>query len=128
MIYIFSSKWIDLLKYESITDKFYENLQKGGCTPIKFFVEENFDNWHPKTHGPHNYLQSFIWLISFKNAGEKSVIHLQSFKMLVQEKGKYHLIKKGITMEPIRHLLIMKRDPNLGKVLEEITMHNKTYV
>ena len=58
-LYILPLKWIDLLKYESISDEIYENLQNASCTPIKFFVEENFDSWHPKTHGPRNYLQSF---------------------------------------------------------------------
>ena len=57
-LYILPSKWIDLLKYESISDEIYENFQKISCTPIKFFVEENFDSWHPKNHIPRNYLQS----------------------------------------------------------------------
>ena len=56
---ILPSKWIYLLKYESISDEIYENLQNASCTPIKFFVEEHFDSWHPKTHGPRNYLHSF---------------------------------------------------------------------
>ena len=25
----------------------------------RFFVEENVRNWHPRTHGSRNYLQSF---------------------------------------------------------------------
>ena len=25
----------------------------------KVYVEENVGNWHPRTHGPRNYLQSF---------------------------------------------------------------------
>ena len=43
-LYIFPSKWIDLLKYENIGDGIYENLQNACCTPLEFFVEENFDN------------------------------------------------------------------------------------
>ena len=58
-LYILPSKWIDLLKYENIGDEIYENLQNTCCTPLEFFVEENFDNWHSKIHGPRNYLQSF---------------------------------------------------------------------
>ena len=26
---------------------------------MQFFAEENLGSWHPKTHGPRNYLQSF---------------------------------------------------------------------
>ena len=26
---------------------------------MQFFVEDNLVSWHPKTHGPRNYLQSF---------------------------------------------------------------------
>ena len=53
------SQWIDLLKYEFIGDKIYENLQNAYCTPLECFVEENFDIWHSKIHGPFHYLQSF---------------------------------------------------------------------
>ena len=70
-LYSLPSQWINLLKYESISDKIYENLKNASCTPIKFFAEENLDSWHPRTHGPCNYLQIFIWMISFKNAGKK---------------------------------------------------------
>ena len=68
-LYIFPSKWIDLLKYESISDKTYENLQNASCTPIKFFVEENFDNWHPKTHSTRNFLWSFYLAALIKKCG-----------------------------------------------------------
>ena len=40
-------------------DAIHENFQNARCTPIKCFVEENLDSWHPKTHGPRNFLQSF---------------------------------------------------------------------
>ena len=89
------SKWIDLLKYENIGDEIYENLQKACCTSIEFFGEEKFDNWHPKTHGPCNYLQSFYLAALIQKCGGESIIHLQSFKILFQEKGQYHLIMKG---------------------------------
>ena len=36
-LYIFPSQWIDLLKYESISDKIYENLQNASCTQINIF-------------------------------------------------------------------------------------------
>ena len=48
-----------LLQFEEFSDAIFENFQNSSCTPIKFFVEENLDSWHPKTHSPHNYLQSF---------------------------------------------------------------------
>ena len=49
-LYILPSQWIALLKYEYFSDAIYENFQNASCTPIKFFVEEKFDSWHPKTH------------------------------------------------------------------------------
>ena len=58
-LYILPSRWISLLKYDIIGDAIHENFQNASCTPIKFFVEENLGSWHPKTHGPCNYLQSF---------------------------------------------------------------------
>ena len=59
---------------------------------------------------------------------EKNNINLQSFEMLVQEKGQDHLMKKVITMELLRRLLIMKRHPNLRKVLRKISMPNSTHI
>ena len=50
-LYILPSQWIALLKYEDFSDGIYDNFQNASCTPIKFFVEENFDSWH--------HLQSF---------------------------------------------------------------------
>ena len=58
-LYILPSRWISLLKYEIIGDTIQEKFQNAIGTPIKFFVEENLVSWHPKTHGPRNYLQSF---------------------------------------------------------------------
>ena len=90
-----TSKWIDLLKYEIIGDKIYENLQNAYCTPLEFFVEENFDTWDPKIHGPRNYLQSFYLAELIQKCGEKLIIHMQRFEMAVQEKGQDHLIMQG---------------------------------
>ena len=117
---------MNLLKYESISDEIYENLLNAICTPLKFFVEENFDSWHPKTHGSRNYFQSFYLAALIQKCGEKN--HLQSFEILVQEKGQDHLIKKVITMEPLRCLLIMKLHLNLRKVSKKISMPNLTHV
>ena len=50
---------MSLLEYDIIGDAIREKFQNARCTPIEFFVEENLGNWHPKTHGPRNYLQSF---------------------------------------------------------------------
>ena len=57
--YMLPSRWMDPLEYDIIGDAIREKFQNASCTPINFFVEENLDNWHPKTHGPRNYLQSF---------------------------------------------------------------------
>ena len=66
------SKWIYLLKFEKIGDKIHENLQNAYCTPLEFFVEENFENWHPKIHGPCNYLQSFYLDALIQKCREKT--------------------------------------------------------
>ena len=81
-LYLLPSQWIDLLKYEFIGDEFYENLQNAYCTSLKFFIEENFDIWHPKIHGPRNYIQSFYLAALIQKCREKIIIHLQIFKMV----------------------------------------------
>ena len=53
------TRWLFLIKFDKIGDAIHEKFQNASCTPIQFFVKENLDSWHPKTHGPHNYLQSF---------------------------------------------------------------------
>ena len=58
-LYILPSRWLPLLKFDKIGDAMHENVQNASCKPIQFFVEKNLDSWHPKTHGPRNYLQSF---------------------------------------------------------------------
>ena len=60
--------------------------------------------------------------------GKTNNIHMQTFEMLAQEKGQDHLIKKVITVEILRRLLIMKRHPNLRKVLRKISMPNSTHI
>ena len=57
--YMLPSIWMSLLEYGIIGDAIREKFQNTCCTPIDFFVEENLVHWHPKTHGPRNYLQSF---------------------------------------------------------------------
>ena len=53
------SRWLYLPKFDNFCDAINEIFQNASCTPIQFFVEENLVSWHPKTHGPRNYLQSF---------------------------------------------------------------------
>ena len=64
------SRWMDLLEYDIIGDKIREMFQNACCTPIEFFVEENLGNWHPRTHGLRNYLQSF-YLAALIRKGRK---------------------------------------------------------
>ena len=71
-LYIFTSRWISLLKYDIIGDAICENFQNASCTPIESFVEENLGNWHPKTHGPRNYLQSFYLAALINKCREKN--------------------------------------------------------
>ena len=53
-LYILPSRWLFLLKFDKIGDAIHELFQNASCTPMQFFVEENLDSWHPKTHGPRN--------------------------------------------------------------------------
>ena len=73
-LYILPSKWLFLLQFEKIGDAIYENFQNASCTPIQFFVEENLNSWHPKTHGPCNYLQIFYLAALIHKCGEKKRI------------------------------------------------------
>ena len=44
------------------------------------FVEENLDSWHPKTHGPRNYLQSFyLAALIHKCRGENQFAEIRNF-------------------------------------------------
>ena len=113
---------------KSLVTKFMKKFQNASCTPIKCFVEENLVSWHPKTHGPRNYLQSFYLAALIQKCGEKLIIHMQNFEIALQEKGQDHLIKKEITMKPLPCLLIMKRHPNLGKVSKKISMPTSTNI
>ena len=70
-LYILPSIWLCLLQFETIGEEIHENLQNLYCMPIDFFVEKSFEIWYPEIHGPPNYLQIFIWLLSFKNAKKK---------------------------------------------------------
>ena len=83
-----------------------------------FFVEENFNIWHPNIQCPRNYLQSFYLAALIPKCGEKLIIHMQNFEIVLQEKVQDHLIMKVRTMELLRRLMIMKRHPKLRKVSE----------
>ena len=56
-----------------------------------FFVEENLDSWHPKTHGPRNYIQSFYLAALIHKWEKKNNIHLQSIEFFVHGEGQHHL-------------------------------------
>ena len=110
------SIWKDLIEYDKIGDKICANFQNACCTPIEFFVEEKIGNWHPRTHGPRKYLQSFyLSALIHKCRGEN--IHMLRFKILLETKGQDHFRKKMITMKLLRLLLMMKRHPNIRKFL-----------
>ena len=71
-LYILPSRWLFLLKFDKIGDTIHEHFQNSSCTPIQFFVEENLDCWHPKTHGPRNYLHSFYLAALIHKCGKKT--------------------------------------------------------
>ena len=72
--YMLPSRWMSLLEYDIIGDAICEKFQNTCCTPIEFFVEENLGNWHSKTHGPRNYLQSFYLAALIHKCGGKNSI------------------------------------------------------
>ena len=114
------SRWIFLLKYDIIGDAICEHFQNASCTPMQFFVEENLESWHPKTHGPCNYLQSFYLAALIHKCGKKNNIHMLRFEILLQAEGQYNFRKKVITMEILRRLLMMNSHPNITKVMGKI--------
>ena len=65
------SIWLFLLKFDKIGDAIHEIFRNASCTPMQFFVEENLDIWHPKTHGPRNYHQSFYLAALIHKCGGK---------------------------------------------------------
>ena len=71
-LYILPSRWVSLIKYDIIGDAIRENFQDDSCTTMHFFVEENLDSLHPKTHGPRNYLQSFYLADLIHKCGKKN--------------------------------------------------------
>ena len=121
-LYILPSRWLYLLQFKEFSGAIYENFQNARCMPIKFFVEEDLDSWHPKTHCPCKYLQSFYLAALIHKCGKKNNIHLQSIDILVHAKGHDHLIKKVITMELLRRLLMMNSHQNIRKVMGKISM------
>ena len=113
---------------KKLVTQFIKKIQNASCMPIEFFVEENLDSWHLKTHGPCNYLQSFYLSSLIHKCGKQNKIHLQSFEILVHAEGQDHLRKKVITMELLRRLLTMKRHPNIRKVMGQILMPTSTHL
>ena len=110
------------LNLKKLVTQFMKNFKMLAVHPIQFFVEENLDSWHTKTHGPSNYFQNSYLADLIHKCGEKKNIHLQSFEILVQAEGQDHLRNKVITMELLHRLLMMKRHPNIRKVMGQISM------
>ena len=115
--YMLPSRWMDLLEYDIIGDAIREKVQNACCTPKDFFVEEKKGNWHPRTHGPRNYLQSFYLAAIIHKCREKINIHMLRFEILLQTERQDHFRKKMITMELLRRLLMMNSHPNIRKVM-----------
>ena len=116
-----SSRWLFLLKFDNFGDAIHEIFQNASYTPIKFFVEENLVSWHPKTHGPRNYLQSF-YLDAIIHKCRENNIHMLRFKILLQTEGQDNFRKKVITMELLRCLLMMNSHPNIRNIMGKISM------
>ena len=94
-LYIFPSRWLWSLQFETIGEEIYENLQNVYCTPLECFVEKIFDVWDPEIHGPRNYLQSFYLAALIQKTRRKKALSIcRDSKWYYKKKGQDHLIMK----------------------------------
>ena len=77
-----------------LVTQFMKFFKIASCTLIQFFVEENLICWHPKTHAPRNYLQSFYLASHIHKCGKKNNIHILRFEILLQVEGQDHFRRK----------------------------------
>ena len=89
---------------------------------MQFFFKEYLVIWNPQTHGPRNYLHSFYLAALIHKCGRKNNIHMLRFEILLQAEGQDHFRKKVITMELLRHVLMMNSHPNIRKGMGQISM------
>ena len=92
-LFVFPNNWLEYQESADVNVEIAQFFYNAHFTLKYFFVEKYFESSDPKIYGPHNYLQNFIWPISLRNAGLRSIIHLQCFEM-VSQKIRDHLIKE----------------------------------
>ena len=60
-VFMLPIHWLEYQEVPDVIVEITQNFYNAYCTQKYFFVEKYFDSWDPKTHGPCNYLQSFMW-------------------------------------------------------------------
>ena len=88
-LFVLTKTWLEYQQYEDVHVAITKYLYNAYCKRKYFFVENDFESWDPKIHGPCNYLQSLLLL---RNVVSRIVIHLQCLEMVYQ-KIQDHLIK-----------------------------------
>ena len=68
-LFMLPINWLNNCEVFDINVEILENVYNAYYTPKYFFVEKDFDSWDPKIHGPHTYLQIFMWTLSLMNTG-----------------------------------------------------------
>ena len=92
-------------------DAIHEIFQNASCTPMQFFVEENLDSWHPKTHGPRNYLQSFYLASLIHKCREKKQYLFAEIRNFTAGRRTRSFQKENDKMELLRRLLMPRGSP-----------------
>ena len=114
-LFMLPNNWLEYQEYADVNVYIKQNFYNTHCTKKSCFVETDFESWDSKIHGPCNYLLIFMWPLSLKNAGPRSIIHLQYFKMLFKKRWD-HIIKARWTMELLCSILILKWHPRERKI------------
>ena len=72
-LYILPSRWLFLLKFDKIGDAIHGNFQNASCIPMQFLFRKIQTVGIPKPTVLVIIFVVFIWLLSFINAGGKTI-------------------------------------------------------
>ena len=117
-LYILPSRWLSLLQFEKIGEEIYKILQDAYCTPLEFLLRKTLTFGIPKSTVLVIIFRVLFGCSHSKMWGKNSLSICRDSKLHLK-KGQDHLIMKRWTMELLRHLLIMKRHPNLRTFREK---------
>ena len=75
------NNWLEYQEFADVDAEITKNVYNTYCTPKYCFVEKYFDSCDPKIHVPRHYFRVFMWPLSLRNAGPRSITHLQCFEI-----------------------------------------------